>query len=97
VDIDRSSFRYVERKTTHGNTAASSRPSDFSPVLGGPLYQLFRRAHPTGMLAVNIGDAKTHKLLWLGSETDTLSDNPDQNTKKLNKALEKIFKKYPPP
>ena len=52
---------------------------------------------PTGMLAVNIGDAKTHKLLWLGDARDTLSDNPEKNTKKINKALEKMFKKYPPP
>ena len=50
-----------------------------------------------GMLAVNIGDAKTHKLLWLGDARDTLSDNPEKNTKKINKALGKMFKKYPPP
>jgi hypothetical protein len=52
---------------------------------------------PTGLLAVDIGDAKTHKLLWLSDARDTMSDNPDKNTKKSNKALEKMFKKYPPP
>ena len=52
---------------------------------------------PTGMLAVNIGDAKTHKLLWLGDARDTLSEKPEKNEKKINKALEKMFKKYPPP
>jgi hypothetical protein len=52
---------------------------------------------PIGQLAVDIGDAKTSKLLWLGSASDTLSDNPDKNQKKLNSALEKMFKKFPPP
>jgi len=52
---------------------------------------------PTGMLAVKIGDAKPPKLLWLGDARDTLSDNPEKNTQKINKALEKMFKKYPPP
>jgi len=52
---------------------------------------------PTGQLSVDIGDAKTKKLLWLGSASDTLSDNPDKNQKKLNSAIEKMFKKFPPP
>ena len=52
---------------------------------------------PKGVLAVNIGDAKTHKLLWLGEARDTLSDKPEKNEKKITNALEKMFKKYPPP
>ena len=52
---------------------------------------------PTGQLVVDIGDAKTKKLLWLGNASDTLSDNPDKNVKKLNGAVEKMFQKFPPP
>jgi len=52
---------------------------------------------PTGELSVDIGDAKTKKLLWLGASNDTLADNPDKNQKKLDKAVEKMFKKFPPP
>lgn len=52
---------------------------------------------PTGQLSVDIGDPKTKKLLWLGTASDTLSDNPDKNQKKLNSALQKMFKKFPPP
>src|SRR5271155_3200914 len=52
---------------------------------------------PTGQLSVDIGDAKTKKLLWLGTASDTLSDNPDKNQKKLNSTLQKMFKKFPPP
>jgi hypothetical protein len=51
---------------------------------------------PTGQLSVDIGDAKTKKLLWLGSASDTLSDKPEKNTEKINKALDKMFKKFPP-
>jgi hypothetical protein len=52
---------------------------------------------PTGQLSVDIGDAKTKKLLWLGSASDTLSDKPEKNEQKIQKALDKMFKKFPPP
>jgi Domain of unknown function (DUF4136) len=52
---------------------------------------------PTGQLSVDIGDAKTKKLLWLGTSSDTLSDNPEKNQKKLSSALNKMFEKFPPP
>jgi hypothetical protein len=52
---------------------------------------------PTGQLSVDIGDAKTKKLLWVGTSSDTLAaGNPDKNQKKLNKALDKMFQKFPP-
>jgi hypothetical protein len=52
---------------------------------------------PVGQLTVDIGDAKTKKLAWIGTSNDTLSDDPDKNQKKLQKALDKMFKKFPPP
>ena len=52
---------------------------------------------PIGQLTVDIGDAKTKKLLWMGNASDTLSDKPEKNEKKINNALEKMFKKFPPP
>ena len=52
---------------------------------------------PTGQLSVDIGDAKTKKLLWLGSASDTLSDKPEKNEQKIQKVLDKMFKKFPPP
>jgi hypothetical protein len=36
-------------------------------------------------------------LLWLGSASDTLSDNPDKDEKKMSGEVEKMFKKFPPP
>jgi hypothetical protein len=52
---------------------------------------------PVGHLTVDIGDAKTKKLLWMGNASDTLSDKPEKNEKKINNALDKMFKKFPPP
>lgn len=51
---------------------------------------------PVGQLTVDIGDAKTKKLLWMGNASDTLSDKPEKNEKKINSALDKMFKKFPP-
>ncbi len=52
---------------------------------------------PVGQLVVDIGDAKTKKLMWMANSSDTLADNPDKNQKKLNNALGKMFKNFPPP
>lgn len=49
-----------------------------------------------GTLIVDVADANGHRLLWRGSATDTLSDNSDKNIKKLNSALSKLFKNFPP-
>lgn len=35
-------------------------------------------------------------MLWQGTATDTLSDKPKKNEKKINNALDDMFKKFPP-
>ena len=52
---------------------------------------------PVGQLTIDIGDAKTRKLLWMGSASDTLSDKPEKVTKKINEVVADMFKKFPPP
>ena len=47
-------------------------------------------------LVVDLFDAKTKKLLWRGSSSDTLSNNSDKNIKNLDKGVEKMFKQFPP-
>jgi hypothetical protein len=49
-----------------------------------------------GTLVVDIFDAKTKQLMFRGTATDELSDKPQKNIKKLEKASEKMFKKFPP-
>ena len=47
-------------------------------------------------MVIDIWDARTKELVWRGTATDTVSDNPQKNEKKLKKAMEKLFKRYPP-
>jgi hypothetical protein len=51
-----------------------------------------------GTLYVDIVNAKTNTLLWRGIATKELDANasPEKREKNINKAAEKLFKKYPP-
>jgi len=51
-----------------------------------------------GTLVIDLADAKGEKLVWRGmgvKEVDTQA-KPDKRDKSINKAVEKIFKNYPP-
>jgi hypothetical protein len=52
--------------------------------------------YKVGTLVVDLFDAKTKKLVWRGVSSDTLSNNSDKNIQNLNKAVEKMFKHFPP-
>ena len=52
--------------------------------------------YKVGTLVIDLFDAKTKKLLWRGSSSDTLSNNSDKNIKNLGKGVEKMFKQFPP-
>jgi hypothetical protein len=49
-----------------------------------------------GTLVVDLFDGRTRQLIWRGFATDTLSDKPQKDTEKLNKAVQKMFKEFPP-
>jgi hypothetical protein len=49
-----------------------------------------------GTLVLDMYDNNSRQLLWRGTATDTMSDKPEKNEKKLNKAVEKLFAKFPP-
>jgi len=51
---------------------------------------------PVGTLVVDIYDSNSQHLLWRGLARDQLSDKPDKNTEKLQKAVDKMFEKFPP-
>lgn len=51
---------------------------------------------PVGSLVVDIFDSGTKKLIWRGTSTDTLSEKPDKNEKKLEHAVDDMFKHFPP-
>ncbi len=50
----------------------------------------------TGTLLVDLYELQTKQLVWRGTASDTASDKPEKNAKKIAKGLEKMFKKYPP-
>jgi hypothetical protein len=50
-----------------------------------------------GQLMVDIGDVKNKKFLWRGTASGTLSDKPEKVEKTINKAVTKMFEKFPPP
>jgi hypothetical protein len=50
-----------------------------------------------GTVIVDVIDPETLDLLWRGSATATLGDDPEQNTKALQKAAVAIVEKFPHP
>ena len=52
--------------------------------------------YPVGTLVLDMYDASNKHLIWRGTATDSLSKNPDKNEHKLEKAVDKMFKNFPP-
>src|ERR1700723_3180163 len=52
--------------------------------------------YQVGTLVVDLFDAKAKNLIWRGSSSDTLSNNPDKNTKNLDNEVKKMFAHFPP-
>jgi uncharacterized protein YdeI (BOF family) len=49
-----------------------------------------------GTLVVDIFDAKSKQLVFRGVAQDEISDKPEKNVKKVEKAANKMFKDFPP-
>lgn len=54
------------------------------------------REIPTGSLVVDLVEAEKNELVWRGMASDTLSENPKKNEKKVKKAVSKMFNRFPP-
>jgi len=52
--------------------------------------------YKVGTLVVDMFDAGSKNLIWRASASDTLSGNPEKNTKNLNKGVQKMFSHFPP-
>jgi len=69
---------------------------------GAPRFRGYGQATTStiqiGTLVIDIYKAADKQLVWRGSATKTLnpSKDPDKNYKNLQKAMEKLFKNYPP-
>jgi Domain of unknown function (DUF4136) len=49
-----------------------------------------------GQLKVDLADPKAKQFLWRGTATDSVSSNPQKLAKAIDKALTKMFQKFPP-
>src|SRR3974390_216646 len=64
---------------------------------GGPTTTTYNTyTYKEGTLVVEIADKNGRTRLWGVSATDTWADNSDKNIKKLNNAISKLFKNFPP-
>lgn len=51
---------------------------------------------PAGTLVVDLYAMDSHQLVWRGTASSQLSNKPDKNTQKVDKAIDKMFAKFPP-
>ncbi len=54
------------------------------------------RQYNVGTVALDIWDAKQKRLVWRGTASDTMTDDPQKRAQKIQTAAEKLFEKYPP-
>lgn len=50
---------------------------------------------PIGTLVVDIFDSASKQLIWRGNAEDAMSEKPEKNEKKMEKAVEEMFKHFP--
>jgi hypothetical protein len=63
---------------------------------GGGTASTVVNEYRVGMLVVDMFDGKTKNLVFRGTAEDEISDNPEKNAKRLEKASTKMFKEFPP-
>lgn len=54
------------------------------------------RTYREGTLVVDLYKAAEKQLIWRGTVTGTISDNPQKVARAISKGVEKLFKRYPP-
>jgi Domain of unknown function (DUF4136) len=79
----------------HGATKedVSLQSYGYAPRFGGGQVNVNKVL--VGTLVVDVIDARAKKLAFRGTASDSISDNPQKNEKKIHKAVEKMFDKYP--
>jgi hypothetical protein len=91
----------------HGATQTKRNVNTFYSGMGGYGYRYGGMGgmatasttvseYSVGSLVVDMFDAKTKNLVFRGTAEDEISDNPEKNAKRLEKAADKLFKDFPP-
>ena len=85
--------------TTHVTTQERQEliPTGFAygPWWGGLGGGAYVETSTEGTLILDFYDAKTKQMVWRGVATATASEKPAKNTEKMNKALDKMFERFP--
>lgn len=55
------------------------------------------REIPVGTLIVDLVDAQKKALVWRGTASDTITDQEQVSQENIDKAVAKLFEKFPPP
>jgi len=85
-----------------GSTRNQQEYNTFYNGLGGWRWGGFGETTTTvenykiGTLVLDMYDARNKQLIWRGAASDTLSNKPDKDEKKLDKTVEKMLKNFPP-
>jgi hypothetical protein len=87
--------------TTQTQRSLQGFYSGFGGGFGWPGFRdgninITEQDYKVGTLVIDMYDAKTKQLLWRGSAEGTLSDKAAKNENKLDKAVAKMFKDFPP-
>jgi hypothetical protein len=86
----------------HGATQTKHSLNTYYSGMGGYRWGGMGTATTTdtqytvGTLLVDIFDAKGKNLIWRGAAQDEASNDTEKNIKKVTKAIEKLFKDFPP-
>src|ERR1700751_4730640 len=90
----------VYSRSIRKDTTALSGGYIFNPQGAGDEGSPGIPAIPTtwkeGTLVVELNDPKTKHVVWRGSVSNKIIDNDNKNLKSLDKAIAKLFRKYPP-
>ena len=54
------------------------------------------RNYTVGTLVLDMWEVERKQLVWRTTASDTLSDNPQKNSEKIQEAARKMFEEYPP-
>ena len=63
---------------------------------GGGMATTVPESYTVGTLIVDLFDTRNKQVVWRGTATETLPEKPEKTAEKLNKAVEKMFKEFPP-
>jgi hypothetical protein len=62
----------------------------------GPEASTTVENYRVGTLVLDMYDTQSKRLVWRGTATDTLSEKPESNEKKLDKSVDELFEHFPP-